>query len=92
MRIFLICLSLLYVLGVSFTQRMSLGDQSCVMAGSGLSINDNQVGVLSDGDDKVANIAETGQGHFGSAIELIRAGNSAGTGRIGYTGMVPNPC
>ena len=44
MRIFLICLSLLYVLGVSYSQRLSMGSPLCAQSDLSFSFDTAQIG------------------------------------------------
>ena len=83
MRIFLICLSLLYVLGVSYTQRFSMGSQSCDYAESGWSFDSSQISAFSQQDD---------QQEWASAMDRTGAQKHAEIDHTGLTRASADPC
>lgn len=92
MRIFLICLSLIYVLGVSYTQRFSLGGQSCAQAGSGWSIDSSQIGTFSQLDNQVAFASGNEQRQIGSTLDIAGVQKHAELGHVGVTRTGIDPC
>jgi len=89
MRLFLICLSLLYVVGVSYAQRLKVGAPSCTSVASALPFGGDQASAMSQHLNQPTNGADASKGHFlpANGMTMIGGEPEGGTARTAQVGL-----